>query len=819
MYYDKLDSKRFREIDHKLNFDEIRQGWTFKYHSYQPLFPKYSTDFAEFRDLFDGKDQTIRYKAIGTKVEGTLINTDDTNPNFDDNEDNKAVLYKDVFGKGGDYILYNTRSSMVKVATVNNPNEAKEDAIFEWEVELPKEGVKELSVYRAETKEKLVTELKSKFTTAYKLDTTKEKVFDTDKMTLIGNNKDDGKEWYTYLRGYKAWDSEDTITVEAKLYRKDNKLILRKTIPLTFLQKAKGRVFTDTTTSYYAGAGDGWIRERGNSTWTASHDVSSGDYQSYTGTNGWGGVGYDSNSNVLFLVQRGYFPVDTSSLSVGVTISGATFNIYTSILSNEDNDGDDWVNIVQTTTASNTALATSDFSKCGTTNDPTEGATRISLANFNNTAYTGWTLNSTGLGWISKTGYTKLGMREGHDALNNSILKVSTTYNTFLFQTSEQTDTSQDPYLSVTYSTGYSGDWTSSEMSIDNTKVSGSADLTDFPVLIKDGNLADAVYSGVTMDTGKPKDLRFSTDSAGSTKLNFEVVSFDASAKTCEIWLKIPTLGYNADTTIYAWYGNSSATYPDADDADEGSEGVWNSNYDAVYHMSGDPSGSAPQVLDSTSNDNDLTSVGTMTSGDLVTGALGAESAIEFDGTDDYFKKSSPTFNYTTEDFTIQVLLKSTSAGFIGGANQTLISHGGYKNSGFDWNPKGDKLSYEISQSGARQQIVDDGLITKETWTHTAFTKNGSVGKLYKDGSEVSYALQQSLTDPASSSLDFTLMSLSGGGNYTAGFIDEVRISQTELSADWIATEYTNQNAPSTFWTADAPPATEDDTNFFGVNF
>jgi len=61
---------------------------------------------------------------------------------------------------------------------------------------------------------------------------------------------------------------------------------------------------------------------------------------------------------------------------------------------------------------------------------------------------------------------------------------------------------------------------------------------------------------------------------------------------------------------------------------------VWNSNYKMVQHLQEDPSGSAPQVIDSTTNLNNGTSGGTMTSGDQITGKI--DGSLDFDGSDDY---------------------------------------------------------------------------------------------------------------------------------------------------------------------------------------
>ena len=54
----------------------------------------------------------------------------------------------------------------------------------------------------------------------------------------------------------------------------------------------------------------------------------------------------------------------------------------------------------------------------------------------------------------------------------------------------------------------------------------------------------------------------------------------------------------------------------------------------------------------------------------------------------------------------------------------------------------------------------------------------------------------------ANSSADFQTGGYASGTAYDwDGFIGEFRISKTARSADWIVTEYNNQNSPSTFYT------------------
>ncbi len=56
-------------------------------------------------------------------------------------------------------------------------------------------------------------------------------------------------------------------------------------------------------------------------------------------------------------------------------------------------------------------------------------------------------------GGSSKTGYTSLCLREGHDATNNEDYNDDSVWKTSgaVFRTSETSGTSQDPYLEITY--------------------------------------------------------------------------------------------------------------------------------------------------------------------------------------------------------------------------------------------------------------------------------------------------------------------------------------------------------------------------------
>jgi len=140
-------------------------------------------------------------------------------------------------------------------------------------------------------------------------------------------------------------------------------------------------------------------------------------------------------------------------------------------------------------------------------------------------------------------------------------------------------------------------------ITIDNTKVSGSSNLTDHPVLISgtyagSGSDPDLRTTGnggdVTSSSGF--DVEFSSDEAGDTDLSHEVVRYNATTGEVIIWVKIPTLSHNSNTVIYMHYGNSSVTTSTAD-----ASGLW-TGYTGVWHMQE----STGSLVDSTGNGNTL---------------------------------------------------------------------------------------------------------------------------------------------------------------------------------------------------------------------
>lgn len=318
-----------------------------------------------------------------------------------------------------------------------------------------------------------------------------------------------------------------------------------------------------------------------------------------------------------------------------------------------------------------------------------------------------------------------------------------------------------------------STDWTRVYKKIDHTKVSGSADLTNFPILIKDGNLPDAMYAGLQTDG---KDFRITTDSAGEVEVPFEIVAIDTTAKTCEIWAKIPTVSYTADTNLYFWYGNANAIAYDAN-APFGSQAVW-SAYRFVSHNGG--------ILDSSGNTSPTNS-GTS----IVSGKIGDAS----DFTNDYINTNSDLGSYTA--LSLQSWIKtSNNTDFDNVLNKQDASEVSWATAVNSFSSY--KLSFYLRVGTTTYEILSNSAVNTDAWIKATSIWDGSTMSMSINGSKQT-ATQAISGTVANQTKTFNIGRRGDNVDYFTGQLDEVRVLPTAISSDWEATEYANQNDPSTF--------------------
>ncbi len=105
-----------------------------------------------------------------------------------------------------------------------------------------------------------------------------------------------------------------------------------------------------------------------------------------------------------------------------------------------------------------------------------------------------------------------------------------------------------------------------------------NTDQTNFPVLMKGvyPYLATTSYGG-HVQNANGYDIIFTSDSAGSNLLKWEMESYDPASGTVAIWVQVPTVSHTADTVFYMSYGSASVSTFQGN-----KNGTWSANYAAV---------------------------------------------------------------------------------------------------------------------------------------------------------------------------------------------------------------------------------------------
>jgi hypothetical protein len=327
---------------------------------------------------------------------------------------------------------------------------------------------------------------------------------------------------------------------------------------------------------------------------------------------------------------------------------------------------------------------------------------------------------------------------------------------------------------------------------IDADQVSGTANLTDFPVLLTEVNFPSTIFDN-TQTTGA--DLRFTSDSAGTTELAFEVVTWDTTDDKAEVWVKVPTVDYDDDTTFYVWYGNAEATAYAVTDT-YGRNAVW-SDYLAVWHLTNANDSSASGYNLTASASAPTSTAGLI--GSATTGAYDFEAS-----TKQYFTNTStPNLGITTAE-TVSLWFKPEG----GGVNNQLFglwSSNGYTNGLRDIitnDPDGDVWRIrQTGTSGFQQSDEASVALTHGNTFYVVGSWDPANLKFYRYTNGGNYDEDTM----ASTTKAFTgnVITWVGFNNTDSidGIVDEIRVQDRILSSDWIATEYNNQSAPATFIT------------------
>lgn len=154
-------------------------------------------------------------------------------------------------------------------------------------------------------------------------------------------------------------------------------------------------------------------------------------------------------------INRAIVNFNTASIADSDVITAALISFYDNGGSTSQplNGGAHSIGVHQASPASTSTIATTDHPLVSNSkNSPTEGATRLNFTSLIGTGtYQDFTLNSTGRGWISKTGVTSFGFRHNNDIDNVEPTVQGGAYSGWRVYMADRTGTSQDPKHTVTH--------------------------------------------------------------------------------------------------------------------------------------------------------------------------------------------------------------------------------------------------------------------------------------------------------------------------------------------------------------------------------
>ena len=339
----------------------------------------------------------------------------------------------------------------------------------------------------------------------------------------------------------------------------------------------------------------------------------------------------------------------------------------------------------------------------------------------------------------------------------------------------------------------------SRSLTIDHTKC-GSTDSTNFPVLVSlshstlkiigsGGHIQNSTTQAAPTVT-MPADLVFTSDSAGVTKIPWEVEFWDSVSGILVVWVNIGTVSHTVDTPFYMFYGDSTVTTAQNTSSNSPAN-VWDANFKGVYHL-GD--GSSLGANDSTTNGNN----GTITSATAAAGQI--DGAASFGGAAKIALGTA--LNPASSGRTYEAWVNASS---LPNAYNSVVSVGEMPTSVFTILVKSNgKLAlYLVNSTNAAISYDGTGshTLSTGTWYHIVLTYNSTSGLMGYVNGEIdnipaangTLALSTLVTDIG----DHPNIT---GRNWN-GLIDEVRISNVARSVDWVLTEYNNQNAPGNIGT------------------
>jgi len=326
-------------------------------------------------------------------------------------------------------------------------------------------------------------------------------------------------------------------------------------------------------------------------------------------------------------------------------------------------------------------------------------------------------------------------------------------------------------------------------ISVNSGQVTGT--LTDYPMLVlnptsgvPNPNNLKTTGNGGRVTSANGYDIIF-VNGAGAL-LPFELVghgqsftSYAPSTGSAEFHVNVASIADG--TAIYMCYGNSAVTTYQGNDS-----ATW-SGYKGVWHFP-DAAG-----LTNSAGGTVMTPVGAPTTAvGKIGGGLGLDGASQAVGNSANLAESNSV------NFTVSAWVYPNSAT---GYGQIFSSGGGFSARIQFRRDQSDWMLYVKNSTSSYVSAGFAGGVTPNAWAYLVATWDGANIKLYVNGVLKATTPDPSPTTFAGTVNDWGYNTDGGPSTWWNGRIDEGRVLSAALSASWIASEYSNQNTPSSFYT------------------
>ncbi|WP_316811247.1 LamG-like jellyroll fold domain-containing protein [Pedobacter heparinus] len=325
------------------------------------------------------------------------------------------------------------------------------------------------------------------------------------------------------------------------------------------------------------------------------------------------------------------------------------------------------------------------------------------------------------------------------------------------------------------------------KITIDKSKVSGTVNLINFPVLIV---LQDAELKYISNCEGRMKhssglDISFAAINTPLLPLGFQLDHYDPVNGKLVCWVNINELfaGNNAGSNeIYLYYGATVLHDPFSLSAKAG----WSFNYQQVWHLNLD---AMPSISRSANRGPEMNMTGNPGMSQANFSAARIGNGLLFNGSTDGMTAAADT--NTTVCISAWVKLHQTGTEQIILASDTTA--GGYV---IKLNAQGNLVFETKSTDGFKSVATAEALLVN-TWYHLTCIFIKGIKRIYLNGVYKTGGGSSSIKLGRGGAL--RIGKSKQNDRYFKGMIDELRIQNMERSIDWLSTEYRNQDNPGGF--------------------